>query len=239
VRLRHNQRRGLCVGWRGYQWQRRKSSRGKQHETKFGHDDLWSPGKILATNGYLLNKQASPAINGQALGRIVAAFKSKFVFILNMESRQAPLFMGHSDDPGSAHRPAASVAAYGTRGPSGPRNGNSPGISPGNSCGGGSWPGSCVGGGISGLGLPEGSSGGGSAGRPGLIGGSSKGSIEGSIGISQFPKVHLVLQRRNGGNVPRSHPIRAPAACGSCRPECGCALTGCGSMAITFRLSPT
>jgi hypothetical protein len=36
-----------------------------------------------------------------------------------------------------------------------------------------------------------------------LIGGSSKGSIEGSIGISQFPKAHQVLQRRNGGNVPR------------------------------------
>jgi hypothetical protein len=103
VRLRHNQRRGLCVRWSGYQWQRRKSCRGKQHETKFCHDDLWSPGKILATNGYLLNNPASLTINGQALGRIVAAFKIKFVFILNTKSGHALLFIGHSDDPGPAN----------------------------------------------------------------------------------------------------------------------------------------
>jgi hypothetical protein len=40
--LRHNQRRGLRVRWRGCKLHRGKSRRGKQHETKFCHEDLGS-----------------------------------------------------------------------------------------------------------------------------------------------------------------------------------------------------
>src|SRR5262252_6564504 len=70
-----------------------------------------------------------------------------------------------------------SGAGLGVRGPFGPRVGTSSGILPGSSCGCGGAPGSCGGGGISGLGLPGGILGGGSAGVPGVDGGISGGSI--------------------------------------------------------------
>src|SRR3954469_8062222 len=69
------------------------------------------------------------------------------------------------------------VAGLGVRGPLGARVGTSSGILPGSSCGCGGAPGSCTGGGISGLGLPGGIPGGGSVGVPGVAGGISGGSI--------------------------------------------------------------
>jgi hypothetical protein len=74
-------------------------------------------------------------------------------------------------------RSYTSVAGEGVVGPCGPRTGNSSGVRPGNSSGLGGVPGSCIGGGTSGRGLPGGLSCGGSDGCPGLIGGSSRGSI--------------------------------------------------------------
>jgi len=75
-----------------------------------------------------------------------------------------------------------SVAGFGVEGLLGPWLGTSPGDFPGNSSGLGGWPGSRIGGGISGCGLPGGSSRGGSLGVPGVGGGISGGSI-GSVGI--------------------------------------------------------
>jgi hypothetical protein len=71
----------------------------------------------------------------------------------------------------------ASAIGEGALGPSGPRTGNSSGTRPGSSSGCGGSPGSRIGGGTSGRGLPGGLSCGGSDGCPGLIGGSSRGSI--------------------------------------------------------------
>jgi hypothetical protein len=68
-------------------------------------------GGILATDGYLLNKRASLAINGQALGRIVAAYKSKLVFILNTESRQTRPFRDRATAIPGAFRLAIPAAA--------------------------------------------------------------------------------------------------------------------------------
>lgn len=39
-RLRHDDRRGLCMGWRAHEVHRRQSRSGKQHETKVCHDDV-------------------------------------------------------------------------------------------------------------------------------------------------------------------------------------------------------
>jgi hypothetical protein len=64
-----------------------------------------------------------------------------------------------------------SVAGEGVFGRCGPRTGNSSGVRPGNSSGGGGSPGSCIGVGTSGRGFPGGLSCGGSDGWPGLIGG--------------------------------------------------------------------
>jgi hypothetical protein len=75
----------------------------------------------------------------------------------------------------------ASVAGFGMSGPSGPRDGISSGMWPGNSSGRGDSPGSRTGGAISGCGLPGGIPGGGSVGVPGVEGGISGGSI--GIGI--------------------------------------------------------
>jgi hypothetical protein len=64
---------------------RGKGCRGKQHEAKFGHDDLGprgKPGKIKK------GRSAEPVgvtINGQPLGRIVAAYKRKALFISFMQ----------------------------------------------------------------------------------------------------------------------------------------------------------
>src|SRR5580704_12029114 len=91
----------------------------------------------------------------------------------------ASLFITHSGRPLQVRLvlPPRSVAGFGVRGPSGPRNGSSSGGLPGSSCGGGGAPGSCTGGGISGRGLPGGDSCGGSVGSPGVAGGISGGSI--------------------------------------------------------------
>jgi hypothetical protein len=53
-----------------------KRSGGKQHETKFCHDDL-VPGKRFWQQGL----QQGLTINEYALGRIVAAFKGGLIFI--------------------------------------------------------------------------------------------------------------------------------------------------------------
>ena len=142
----------------------------------------------------------APAINEQALGRIVAAFKGGFGFISDQRKSQCVLvhrafrasFQSEVSHCPLRHIPYArirsglalgkseippSVAGEGVDGPCGPRTGSSSGIWPGNSSGRGGSPGSCIGGGTSGRGLPGGLSGGGSEGCPGLIGGSSCGSI--------------------------------------------------------------
>ena len=70
-----------------------------------------------------------------------------------------------------------SVAGLGVVGLSGPRDGISSGVLPGNSSGRDGSPGSRTGAGISGRGLPGGDSCGGSDGVPGVAGGISGGSI--------------------------------------------------------------
>src|SRR3954467_11297413 len=91
-----------------------------------------------------------------------------------------------------------SVAGLGVRGLLGPRVGTSSGILPGSSCGCGGAPGSCTGGGISGLGLPGGIPGGGSVGVPGVAGGISGGSIGMNCSGWNGPERQLFTQR----NVP-------------------------------------
>jgi hypothetical protein len=57
---------------------------------------VWVPGEIP---GKVLGKirQKTPAINKQALGRIVAAFKRELGFISKVQNPDAVLFMTHSD----------------------------------------------------------------------------------------------------------------------------------------------
>ena len=83
------------------------------------------------------------------------------------------------------------MAGFGVMGPFGPRTGNSSGVLPGSSCGGGGAPGSRIGGGTSGRGPPGGSSRGGSVGVPGVGGGISGGSIGingNGTDVRKFPK---------------------------------------------------
>jgi hypothetical protein len=98
--LRHNQRRGLRVRRRAYKLHRRQSGGGKQQQTKFCHDsvgprkkswqgsswqeDLGSKSwqQVLA-RAWQQTLLSSSAINGQALGRIVAGSQCGFVFIWN------------------------------------------------------------------------------------------------------------------------------------------------------------
>jgi hypothetical protein len=100
----------------------------------------------------------------------------------------------------------ASAAGEGGGGPAGPRTGNSSGTRPGSSSGLGGSPGSCIGGGTSGRGLPGGLSCGGSDGFPGLIGGSSCG----SIGMSHFPEfqcnLRVLTARRRQGSMAMAYP---------------------------------
>jgi hypothetical protein len=63
---------------------RGEGSRGKQHKSKFYHGDL-GPRKVL-----------SLAINGYALGRIVAALKRQFAFISQDVRANSPSFMAYS-----------------------------------------------------------------------------------------------------------------------------------------------
>jgi hypothetical protein len=148
----------------------------------------------------------APAINEQALGRIVAAFKRDFRFIstyaksgcafvhcafrrsLQIVPLPYPLRLFAAVEPERAwwtiHAP---VGGEGVLGPCGPRTGSSSGVRPGNSSGRAGSPGSCIGGGTSGRGLPGGLSCGGSDGWPGLIGGSSSG----SIGISRLSRISI------------------------------------------------
>jgi hypothetical protein len=152
----------------------------------------------------------APAINEQALGRIVAAFKRDFRFIstyaksgcafvhcafrrsLQIVSLPFPLRLFASVALKCALERAwwrihAPVGGEGVLGPCGPRTGSSSGVRPGNSSGRAGSPGSCIGGGTSGRGLPGGLSCGGSDGWPGLIGGSSGG----SIGISRLSGISV------------------------------------------------
>ena len=144
------------------------------------------PGKVLwkGACGKLnwTTERFGDAINGQPLGRIVAGNLREFAFyfIPAMSYRWACSLRVQTG--------AANQASYGRGraigsrisawfGPCGPRTGNSSGILPGNSSGGGDSPGSRTGGGTSGRGLPGGASCGGSVGLPGVAGGISEGSI--------------------------------------------------------------
>ena len=96
----------------------------------------------------------------------------------------------------------ASVAGLGARGPSGPRDGISSGMRPGNSSGRGDSPGSRTGGVISGCGLPGGMPGGGSVGVPGVDGGISGGSI--GIGLTE-----IVCQENDNDDAERMFLVAA------------------------------
>jgi len=175
--LGHDQRRGLRVGCRACELHGRKSCRGEQYETKSCHDGLGPRGKSGRKVWRSTNKRA-------ALWRLS---KAELFLFLTTESPNASSFIAHSDHGFKSNfymmpcvicaAESRSVAGEGVDGPCGPRTGNSSGIRPGNSSGGGGSPGSCTGGGTSGRGLPGGLSCGGSDGCPGLIGGSSCGSI--------------------------------------------------------------
>jgi hypothetical protein len=156
----------------------RQGGRGKQRELSFCHV-LWVPGKFA-------RKCETPAINEQALGRIVAGLKRERGFIsapTQLESAAVHGVFRRSFQTGRLNQWRGTfahqmlVGAGGVDGSGGPGIGNSSGRSPGNSSGCGGSPGSCTGGGISGRGFPGGSSRGGSVGCPGWIGGSSGGSI--------------------------------------------------------------
>ena len=198
--LRHDQRRGLRVRWSSSQLQRGEGCRGKQQESKFCHV-VWVPGKFLAKRFGNKICQQTLAINKQALGRIVASFKREPAFISEVAGSESAFVhcafrrsfpiaalafspCGYSRHPGPESGSDAaksifpvSVAGEGVIAPCGPRTGNSSGVRRGNSSGCGDSPGSCMGGGTSGRGLPGGLSCAGSEGWPGLIGGSSGGSI--------------------------------------------------------------
>jgi hypothetical protein len=135
-------------------------------------------------------EQVGVTINSQPLGRIVAGYKRKVLFISSMQwvayAHVHCAFRGEFQTevhivPATCWTRKvdrlASVAGDGVRDSFGPGTGNSSGILPGSSFGGGSWPGSCTGGGTSGRGLPGGSSGGGSVGWPGVAGGIPGGSV--------------------------------------------------------------
>jgi hypothetical protein len=129
---------------------RRKSCRGKQHETKFCHDDL-NPRKNSGSTRSPGWTNEVVTINEYALGRIVAAFKGRLSFISDNEKSESafvhcafrPWFQtvlhivpcGISDapdmtsgsEPGKSVIPA-SVAGEGVLGPCGPRTGSSSGM---------------------------------------------------------------------------------------------------------------
>jgi hypothetical protein len=136
--------------------------------------------------GKFARKCETPTINEQALGRIVAGLKRERGFIsppTQLESAAVHGVFRTSFQIGSLNQSRGPltlqmlVGIGGVVGSGGPGIGNSSGRSPGNSSGRGGSPGSCTGGGISGLGFPGGSSCGGSVGCPGFIGGSSGGSM--------------------------------------------------------------
>jgi hypothetical protein len=203
--LGDHHRCGLRVRRRDCEVHCRKRGGGKQCETKSCHDGL-GPREKFRQQGW----QQGRAINEQALGRIVAAFKAGLLFISEHENSYCVFvhcaFRGSfqtellhcplrhiryariqfSPSPGKSSI-SASAAGEGVDGAGGARTGNSSGTRPGNSSGLGASPGSCIGGGTSGRGWPGGLSCGGSDGRPGLIGGSSCG----SIGILFFPKISI------------------------------------------------
>jgi hypothetical protein len=71
------------VRWGGGQLQRRERRRGKQQKAKFCHDGLGPRGILGRRSAGGLQEvcQQALAINKQALGRIVAAFKRESGFI--------------------------------------------------------------------------------------------------------------------------------------------------------------
>jgi hypothetical protein len=169
---------------------RRQRGSGKQHEAKFGHDDLdpeMSSGfwalrlKACVTRGLWFGDERT----GVRLDCGKGQTRNRIYFLEETRKNTAVhgVFRGwfqtvSSDCPRQFQlSPARSVAGLGVDGLFGPWPGISSGIFPGNSCGCGGAPGSCTGGGISGFGLPGGSSRGGSVGWPGVAGGISGGSI--------------------------------------------------------------
>jgi hypothetical protein len=66
----------------------RKSCRGKQHETKVGHDG-GGPWESLGNKGILSAERFGIAINDQALGRIVAVTKRKSTLYFSGATRCA------------------------------------------------------------------------------------------------------------------------------------------------------
>jgi hypothetical protein len=60
---------------------RGEGGRGKQHEAKFCHDDLGPWGKPWQDKKSRSAEPVGVTINGQPLGRIVAGYKRKTLFI--------------------------------------------------------------------------------------------------------------------------------------------------------------
>jgi hypothetical protein len=87
--LRHHHRRGLCVRGRTRKVHRRKSGRGKQHETKFGHDDV-SPRQII-------ENKIRRSTNKRWAGLWRPSQAACFLF-LKTEPSDAPAFIAHSGD---------------------------------------------------------------------------------------------------------------------------------------------
>jgi hypothetical protein len=84
--LRHHQGCRLRIRRRVSEVQRCKGCRGKQHEAKFCHDDLGPWGKPWQERKQ--SRCAEPVgatINSQPLGRIVAGYKRKTLFISRMQ----------------------------------------------------------------------------------------------------------------------------------------------------------
>jgi hypothetical protein len=67
--------------WRAGELHRGKGCRGKQHEAKFCHDDLGPRGKPWQDEKSRSAEPVGVTINGQPLGRIVAGYKRKALFI--------------------------------------------------------------------------------------------------------------------------------------------------------------
>jgi hypothetical protein len=78
------QRLGLRVRYRGCELHRRQSGRGKQQKAKVCHDGV-SPRKNRWQQKILGGRRFGLTINIQSLGRIVAATKTKTLFILSAQ----------------------------------------------------------------------------------------------------------------------------------------------------------
>jgi hypothetical protein len=172
---------------------------------------VWIPGEFLATTSDDQQICVRPDCGGPQR-RTWIYFRMRSVSIRPCSSRIQTIVSDPNITLSAAGHPVgldrdsrsgksaipASVAEEGVPGRCGPRTGSSSGVRPGSSSGRGDSPGSWIGVGTSGRGLPGGSSCGGWVGLPGVGGGISGG----SIGISPFPESLSPRQRPQSGNVP-------------------------------------